>query len=354
MAEAHQALALVEGLLDVAVGVAGALDLLDHAEDAGGGAAVQRAGHGADGAREGGGDVGAGGGDDAGREGGRVHAVLGGGRPVGVDGRDVLGVGLAAPADHEAFDDGLGLVDLALRDHGQALAAGGLGDVRQGHDGGAGEVVAGLLVVDVEERACRPQHGGEHGERGLDVDADVAGVDRDRERLGGRQAGVEGAVDEQAPDVAEGDVADQVLDVDAAVAQGAALLVRFGDLRLERDDSFEPGYEVGHQAAPRDVCDRWCRGVCEGARDDMLCGLAVRFRGRLVDSRSGRHPGDAPSGWWSPNRTAAARYPRVPPLGRVAALSATACGGPPPARRRPFGVRQDDRVTDRDPSSTPP
>jgi len=83
-------------------------------------------------------------------------------------------------------------------------------------------------------------------------------VDGDRERLGGRQAGVEGAVDEKSPDVAEGDVADEVLDVDASVAESAALLVGFGDLRLERDDSFESGYEVGHQAAPRDVYDGWC------------------------------------------------------------------------------------------------
>ncbi|CAM5482179.1 hypothetical protein SGLAM104S_09257 [Streptomyces glaucescens] len=75
-------------------------------------------------------------------------------------------------------------------------------------------------------------------------------VHGDGERLGGRQPGVEGAVDEQAPDVAEGDMADQVLDVDAPVPEGTALLVRFGDLRLERDDSFESGYEVGHQAAP--------------------------------------------------------------------------------------------------------
>jgi hypothetical protein len=55
-------------------------------------------------------------------------------------------------------------------------------------------------------------------------------------------------------------VADQILDVDAPVPQGAALLVRFGDLRLESYDSFEPGYEVGHQAAPHDVCDRWFVG----------------------------------------------------------------------------------------------
>jgi hypothetical protein len=179
----------------------------------------------------------------------------------------VLGVGFAAPADHEALDDGPGLVDLALRDHGVALAAGGLGDVGEGHDGGAGEVGAGLLLVDVQEGLEAPDRG-EHGQRGLDVDADVAGVDGDGERLGRRQAGAEGAVDEQAPDVAEGDVADQVLDVDAAVSERAALLVRFGDLRLERDDSFEPGYEVGHQAAPLDVCDRGCPA---GAADAWPC-----------------------------------------------------------------------------------
>ena len=38
---------------------------------------------------------------------------------------------------------------------------------------------------------------------GFDVDADVAGVHRDRERLGRRQPGAEPAVDEQRPDVAE-------------------------------------------------------------------------------------------------------------------------------------------------------
>jgi hypothetical protein len=165
--------------------------------------------------------------------------------------------------------DGLGLVDLALRDHREALAAGGLGDVREGHHGRSGEVLAGLLRGDVEERFEAP-HGSEHGERGLDVDADVAGVHRDGEGLGGGQAGVEGAVDEQAPDVAERDLADEVLDVDAAVAEGAALLVGFGDLRLERDDSLEPGYEVGHLAAPLSMIDQ--------------PGCGRRWDGSVVDS----------------------------------------------------------------------
>jgi len=48
VSEAHQPLAVVEQLLDVGGGVVAALDLLDHAEYAGGSAAVQRPGHRAD------------------------------------------------------------------------------------------------------------------------------------------------------------------------------------------------------------------------------------------------------------------------------------------------------------------
>src|SRR3712207_6993694 len=43
-------------------------------------------------------------------------------------------IGLAAPADHEPLDDGGGLVDALLRHRRDADAAGGLGDVGQGHD----------------------------------------------------------------------------------------------------------------------------------------------------------------------------------------------------------------------------
>ena len=132
------------------------------------------------------------------------------------------------------------LVDARLRHGRHADAAGRLGDVGQRHHRGAGQLLAGLLVADVQQRAVTPDRR-EHGQRGLDVDPDVAGVHRDRERLGRRQAGAELAVDQQRPDVAERDVADQVLDVDAAVAQGAAVLVRLGDLGLERDDAFEAG-----------------------------------------------------------------------------------------------------------------
>ena len=246
VAEAHQPLAAVEQLLDVRRRVAVALlDLLDHAEHARRRTAVQRAGHRADGAGERGGHVGAGRGDDAGGEGGGVHAVLGGRRPVGVDRVRVLGVGLAAPADQEPLGEGLALVDLGLGDDRLAEAARRLGGVRQHHDGDAGQVEPGLLVGDVVGLA-HAEHRREHRDRGLHVGADVTGVDGDVVGLGRRQAGGVGAVDEEAPDVLEGHAADEVLDVDAAVAQRGALLVGLGDLGLERDDTFEAVLDLGH------------------------------------------------------------------------------------------------------------
>ena len=48
------------------------------------------------------------------------------------------------------------------------------------------------------------------------------------------------AVDEEPPDALVGDRPDEVLDVDAAVAQRAAVAVGLGDLRGEGDDALEP------------------------------------------------------------------------------------------------------------------
>ena len=59
------------------------------------------------------------------------------------------------------------------------------------------------------------------------------------------EAAAELAVHQQRPDVTERDaVAHQVLDVDAAVAQRAAVLVRFGDLGRESHDAFQARDEV--------------------------------------------------------------------------------------------------------------
>ena len=60
-------------------------------------------------------------------------------------------------------------------------------------------------------------------------------------RLGGRQPGLQRAVDEQAPDLLERHGPDQLLDVDAAIAQGATLPVGLGDLGGEGDDALEAG-----------------------------------------------------------------------------------------------------------------
>src|SRR5436190_17601345 len=59
-----------------------------------------------------------------------------------------------------------------------------------------------------------------------------------------RQAGQEGAVHEQAPDLLEGNHADEVLDVHTAVAERAALLVGLRDLGREGDHAFEPGSDL--------------------------------------------------------------------------------------------------------------
>ena len=108
-----------------------------------------------------------------------------------------------------------------------------------------GEVLAGLLVVDVDQLAEAPV-GGEHRERSLDVDAHHAAANRQRVGWRRRQARLEGAVHQQAPDLLERDHAGELLDVDAAVAQGAAVPIGFGDLRRERDDALEARLNFAH------------------------------------------------------------------------------------------------------------
>src|SRR5437588_618760 len=63
-------------------------------------------------------------------------------------------------------------------------------------------------------------------------------------RLRVRHLGVEIVVDEKAPDVFVRVATDELLDVDAAVAERTAFAVRLGDLRLDGDDALEPRTEV--------------------------------------------------------------------------------------------------------------
>ena len=119
-----------------------------------------------------------------------------------------------------------------------------LGDERERHHRGAREVVARLLVGDVDQLAEAPL-GREHRERRLHVHAVIARAHGQRVRFGRRQARFEAPVDEQAPDLLVGDGADQVFDVDAAVAQRATLFVGLRDLGGEGDDAFEARLDLG-------------------------------------------------------------------------------------------------------------
>jgi hypothetical protein len=67
----------------------------------------------------------------------------------------------------------------------------------------------------------------------------IARAHRQGMRFSGRQAGFQAAVDQQAPHLLVGDRADEVLDVDAAVAQRAPRFVRLRYLGGEGDDAFQ-------------------------------------------------------------------------------------------------------------------
>ena len=164
--------------------------------------------------------------------------MLGRGDPVGVDRLDVIGVGLAAPADQEALGDRAALVDLALGNGRLADLARRLGDEGEGHHRGAREVVAGLLVGDVDQLAEAPLRR-EHRQRRLHVDAVIARAHGERVRFSRGKPRLEVAVDQEPPDLLVGDGSDQVFDVHAAVAQRATLFVGLRDLGGEGDDSFE-------------------------------------------------------------------------------------------------------------------
>ena len=167
-------------------------------------------------------------------------------------------VRVAPPARHEPLGDRRALVDPRLRHRRHADPARRLRHVGQRHHRRPGQLLAGLVVADVQQRPVAPVRG-EHGQRGLHVHPHVAGVHRQRERLGRRQPGPEPAVDQQRPDVAEAHPADQVLDVDAAVAQRPAVPVRLGDLGAEGDVPLQAGAEAGRR-----------RGYARSADTDWL------------------------------------------------------------------------------------
>ena len=112
------------------------------------------------------------------------------------------------------------------------------------------QVLARLVVGDVDQLLDAPL-GAEVRRHGLEVGRRVARQPAALVRLGGREARLEALVDEQAPDLLEAVGADELLDVDAAVAEGAALAVGLCDLGLEGDDALEARLEVAHRCLPQ-------------------------------------------------------------------------------------------------------
>ena len=167
--------------------------------------------------------------------------MLGRGDPVGVERLDLLRVGLAAPADQEPRRCVLALRHLGLGDR-RLLPARGLRDDRERRAGELREIVARLLVGDVDD-LLHPPLRAERRERGLEVGRDRPARILQLDPVDRLQRRVDVLVDEQPPDVLERVAADELLDVDAAIAERAAVLVRLGDLRLERDHAFEPRAE---------------------------------------------------------------------------------------------------------------
>ena len=179
VAEAHDPLTAVEQVPDVLLGIVRLGRAVDHRQHPRRRAAVEGAGERADGGAHRRRAVGAGRCRDAGGEGGRVQAVLRGGDPVRVERLDVARVRLAAPPDQELRRRVLALRDLVVRNR-RLESAGGLRDDRQRRRRETGEVVAGLLVVDVDEllhpplrpqrRQRRLQVGGHGPARILELD----------------------------------------------------------------------------------------------------------------------------------------------------------------------------------------
>ena len=161
----------------------------------------------------------------------------------------MLGIGLAAPADQELRGSVLALLDLRLG-HRRLLPSRSLRDDRQRCGGEPCEVVARLLVVDVDE-LLHPPLRAERRERRLQISRNGAARVLQVDRLRRRERRVDVLVDEQSPDVLERVAADELLDVDTPVPERAAILVRLRDLRLERDHALEAGTEVGARRAHR-------------------------------------------------------------------------------------------------------
>ena len=206
---------------------------------------MQRAGKCADRSRERCAGVGAGGGDDTRGERRCVQTMLGRADPVRIDRFHVTRVGLASPAKEELLRRGLPACD-DLVGNGVRLPVGEPGrpgDDRHHLRREPAEILAHLLVGDLVELSELPFAGKPRRLR-LEVGRCIACQSDRFVRLRIRHLRVDVVVDEQAPHVLVGDLPDERLDVDTAVAERSALAVGLHDLGLDGDDAFEAWSEV--------------------------------------------------------------------------------------------------------------
>ena len=158
----------------------------------------------------------------------------------------MVGIGLAAPAQEELLGRRLALGDDVVRRGLPAVVdRRGLGDDRHHLGGKPREIVPSLLGVDVDELLQLPDRR-QAGRLGLEVGRSVPSERCRLVRLGVRHARLEVLVDQEAPDFLVGHIADELLDVDPAIAQCTAVPIGLGDLRLEGDDPLEAWLELVH------------------------------------------------------------------------------------------------------------
>jgi hypothetical protein len=175
--------------------------------------------------------------------------VLGRADPVDVDRVRVVLVDLASPRQEKSLRSGPPLHHRLLR-HRLLVAPGRLCHERERGGRQPAEILLRLVVIDVDQLLQAPASA-EHGEPRLEIGHVAAGPDREL-LVGRRQPRLERVVDEETPHLLERDLADQLLDIDAAIAKRATFSIGLRDLGLERDDALESRLEVVHVlSAPR-------------------------------------------------------------------------------------------------------
>lgn len=157
----------------------------------------------------------------------------------------MTGIWLSPPTDHESLDDGVRLIDFGLRDHRLSQTPRRLRDEGQRHHRHVSEILARGVVIDIENWLQTPG-GSEHRDGGLNIHANVPGMNRYREWFRRWYPRVELSIDQQPPDIAERHAAHEVGDIDTAVPQGAAIGIGLGNLRLEGKHALQARDELSH------------------------------------------------------------------------------------------------------------